>query len=169
MPKIRKNSWDGVLDEIWERLCNALKSLQFIAYFFVGILLLGGLGVWLPYAIDDNSSVVFFESQSVFTYSVAILGTLCVEGFLVGNKQKNLAALGLIFGVIAFLLCSFGYYNQQEGSSLWVNIGAGLSLFIFLMANVNDSRFDDEEDEHKADSTGFPKADASNIKDKNDD
>jgi hypothetical protein len=168
MPKIRKNSWSGLLNEIWERLCNALKSLQFIAYFFIGILLLGGLGVWLPYALDETITVAFFESQSVFTYAVAILGTLCVEGFLVGNKQKNLSALGLIFGVLAFLLCSFGYYNFPNGSSIWVNLGAGLSLFIFLIANVNDPRFDDDddEDEPKANTTGFTNADASQITDR---
>lgn len=166
MNKIRKNSWDGIPTEIWERLCNALKSLQFLAYFFVGILLLGGIGVWLPYAIDDTSTVSFFESHSVFTYSVAILGTLCVEGLLIGSKQKNLAALGLIFGVLAFLLCSFGYYNMQNGTSLWVNIGAVISLFIFLMANVNDPRFDDEEDEITANTTGFRDADASKIMDR---
>ncbi|RHW76731.1 hypothetical protein [Colwellia sp. RSH04] len=168
MLKVRKNSWSGILSEIFTRLGNALKSIMFIAYFIVGVLFIGGIGIWLPPLIE-NTSAVWFESQSMFTFSVAILGTLFVEGFLGRGNKQNFAALGLIVGFIAFLLCSVGYFYTQSGISLAVNWGAGLSLLIFLMANVNDPRFDDEEDEPTADSTGFPKADANKITDKKDD
>jgi hypothetical protein len=164
MTKIRENSWDGVGTELAARLGNAIKSLPFIAFFLVGILFIGGIGIWLPYVVNTSENAVLFESQNVFTYAVAILGTLVVEGFF-GNKQKNIAALGLIFGFIAFLLCSIGYFNLRTGLSIWVNIGAFVSLLIFLLANVNDERFDDQN-EITANSTGFPSADAQQIKDR---
>ncbi|MEZ8776657.1 hypothetical protein [Vibrio splendidus] len=165
MGKIRKNSWDGIGKELFSRLGNAIKSLQFIAFFLVGIILIGGIGIWLPYFTDKSGAAVLFESQNVFTYAVAILGTLVVEGFF-GNKQKSLAALGLISGVLAFLLCSIGYYKLQTGLSIWVNIGAILSLLLFLLANVNDDRFDDEEEESTSSSTGYSDANAAKIVDK---
>jgi hypothetical protein len=164
MAKIRKNSWDGVGTELFTRLGNAIKSPPFLAFFIVGILFIGGIGIWLPYVVDKSSSAVLFESQNVFTYSVAILGTLVVEGFF-GNKQKSLAALGLIFGFLALLFCSIGYFNLRTGLSFWVNLGAILSLIIFLLANVNDERFDDEN-ELTANSTGFSSAAADKIRDR---
>ncbi len=164
MSKIRKNAWQTVMPDVTERLCNAFKSVSFLAYFVVGILLIGGIGVWLPYAVDKSSKISFLESQNVFTYSVAILGTLCVEGFLGNGKKKSLAAFGLIVGVFAFFSSSVGYYNTQSGSSLWVNIGAVLALLIFLIANANDDRFDEDHDV-KADATGFSEVSVDNIKD----
>jgi hypothetical protein len=162
--KIRKNSWAGIATELHSRFGNAIKSPPFLSFFIVGILCIGGIGVWLPYVVDKSGNVVFFESQNVFTYSVAILGTLFVEGFF-GKKQKSLASLGLIAGFLAFLSCSLGYFNLRTGLSFWVNIGAILSLFIFLLANVNDERFDDEN-EIIANSTGYSNADVEKIKDR---
>ncbi|GAB1039281.1 hypothetical protein [Shewanella algae] len=164
--KIRRNSWDGIGDEVLNRLGNAVKSLIFIAFFSVGVIFVGGIGIWLP-AILDSQNTKLFESQNVFTYSVAILGTLFVESFLSGNN-KSFAALGLIVGVFAFLICCLGYYFQQKGVSLWLNFGAVLALILFLMANVNNDLFDDEDEKPKTDATGYNEASAVNIKDKSD-
>lgn len=161
--KIRKNSWKGIGTEIWERLGNALKSPVFIAFFLIGIIAIGGIGVWLPAILDNELRL--FESQNVFTYSVAILGTLCVESFFT-SKNKSLAALGLISGVLVFLICCIGYYQEQKGVSGLLNLGAFLALLLFLLANVNDERFDDEEEDPKTDPTGYKKAEATLIKDK---
>ncbi|AIF97275.1 hypothetical protein [Alteromonas australica] len=165
MPKIRKNSWVGIFPEVTSRLGNALKSLRFIAYFTVGILFVGGIGVWLPPLIDADGNISWIESQSVFTFSVAILGTLFVEGFLSKSNQQNFAALGLIIGIIAFITSLLGYVFCPSGLSIAVNIGALISLLLFLMANVNDPRFDDDDEEIVASSTGYKAANADMIKD----
>lgn len=163
--KIRKNAWKGVGAEIGERLLNALKSIRFMVFFLVGIIAIGGVGVWLPPLLDKTSTMSYFESQNVFTYSVAILGTLVIESLL-GYKNKDLAALGFMLGFICLLLCFLGYYNEQKGISVWLNVGAVGTLVLFLLANVNDERFDNEEEDSAVDATGYKTADAKLIKDK---
>jgi len=162
--KIRRNSWDGLGVELSNRLGNTFKSLPFLAFFLVGVIFIGGTGVWLPWVMDKTNTVSLFESQNLLTYSVAILGTLLVDGFF-EDKKKNLAAFGLIIGIIALGLCVFGYYESQTGFSLYVLLGSILSLLIFLFVNVNNDRFDTEEDA-VASTTGYPEAKANKIMDK---
>ncbi|AJR09781.1 hypothetical protein C9J03_09675 [Photobacterium gaetbulicola] len=164
MVKRRKNSWKGIGEELAARFCNAMKSPSFIAYFSIGIVAIGGIGVWLPYLLDSTGAM-FFESQNVFTFSVAILGTLSLEGFISKDKSLRLTSLGVILGFVAFLLGVIGYVNAQTGVSVLVNICAALTLLIFLFANANDEKFDDES-EVEADATGYKQADADLIKDK---
>lgn len=168
MRKVRKNSWSGVWDELLSRLCNGLKSLSFIAYFIIGIILIGGVGIWLPYVLNDSESKVFFESQNVLTFYLAILGTLSIEGYISKNKNTSLAAIGLILGVISLCLGIYGYVNNQIGHSILVSVGALITLLIFLFSTVNDEKFDSEQDDSdtSADATGFKKTDVDLIKDK---
>lgn len=164
--KVRKNPWSQIGREIWHRMCNFGKSPKFIAYMFIGIIGVGGVGVWLPATMDPSDKISFLESQNVFTYSVAILGTLFIEAFF-GSRNNNLAAIGLIFGVVVFLICCVAYVKNQTGLNGFLNFGAFCSLFLFLMANVNDERFDEEEyAEPEVDAIGFKNADAKNIQDK---
>lgn len=168
MGKRRKSSWDGLGTELFERLCNGLKSLTFIAYFSIGIIFIGGVGIWLPYAMSDSENKVLFESQNVLTFYLAVLGTLSIEGYISKNKNTSLAAIGLMLGVISLCLGVFGYINNQVGSSTLVNGAALITLTIFLFSTVNDEKFDSEHDDSdtSADATGFKKPDVTFIKDK---
>ncbi len=106
MVKKRKNSWQGIRLELSTRVVNARNSPSFIAYLLIGVIAIGGIGVWLPfivnYFIKNINDTVFFESQNIFTFSVAILGTLSLEAFITTGKKMNLALLGVILGFIAF-------------------------------------------------------------------
>jgi len=168
MVKIRKNSWAGVSAELFSRLCNGLKSLSFIAYFAVGIIIIGGVGIWLPYILSDSENKVLLESQNVLTFYLAILGTLSIEGYISKSKSASLASIGLIFGVVSLALGIYGYVNTQLGHSYFVSAGALITLFIFLFSTVNDEKFDSEHDDSdtSADATGFKKVDLALIKDK---
>ncbi|ULN65563.1 hypothetical protein MID13_07120 [Vibrio gigantis] len=165
MGKIRKNAWPGVGVDLRSRLGNAFKSIPFIAFFIIGVIAIGGIGVWLPYSLDKTTTKVFLEAQNVLTFYLAILGTLSIEGFISKNKNSDLAALGLIVGVISLALGVYGYYNFPSGSVWQVNLGAFMTLMIFLFSTVNDDKFD-EPREKIADSTGFEKAEKNMIKDK---
>lgn len=166
MVKIRKNSWAGLGNELSTRLCNGLKSLTFIGYFAVGVIFIGGIGIWLPYGLSDSENKVLLESQNVLTFYFAILGTLSIECHISKNRNINLASIGLIFGAISLGLGFCGYLNTREGSSSLVNLGAFITLLIFLFSTVNDEKFDSEDDKKIADSIGYESPDIDLIKDK---
>lgn len=169
MVKKRKSSWDGLGDELFTRLCNGLKSIIFIAYFLIGILAIGGVGIWLPYFMSDSESKVMLESQNVFTFYLAILGTLSIEGYISKKKNTSLAAIGLILGVLSLVVGVYGYVHVPVGMSSLVNVAALITLLIFLFSTVNDEKFDSEHDDSDtlADATGFKETDVALIKDKN--
>lgn len=173
MVKKRKNSWQGIWLELSTRVVNAKNSPSFITYLFVGVIAIGGIGVWLPfivnYFVKNDSKTVFFESQNIFTFAVAILGTLSLEAFITTRKKMNLALLGVILGFIAFLMAILGYLLVPEGCSILVNSSAVITLLIFSFAIVNDDKFDGEADTPKdtdVDTTGYHKADVDMIEDK---
>ncbi|EHJ9984789.1 hypothetical protein ACLVXC_003876 [Vibrio alginolyticus] len=165
MVKVRKNSWPRIVKDLYSRLGNALKSITFIAFFLIGVIVIGGIGVWLPYGLDGTSDKVFFEAQNVLTFYLAILGTLSIEGVISKSKNTDLAALGLIIGVISLILGIYGYYNYPTGSVWQINLGAFITLTIFLFSTVNDEKFDVQE-EIISDATGYEEADKDLIKDK---
>ncbi|GLX65303.1 hypothetical protein KMU_33450 [Proteus vulgaris] len=169
MGKVRNNPWVSVFKELWARVVNTFNSISFIAFFLAGILFVGGVGLWLPYLsaiISGDKDVSFFESVNVFTYSFAILGTLCVDVILNNQRStKDFLGLGIIFGVIALILCVLGYLTTKTGSSNLLNIGTFITLIIFICANVNDDKFDNDSALTEPDPTGYRKADVSMITD----
>ncbi|HCD5199123.1 TPA: hypothetical protein NBT51_002727 [Vibrio parahaemolyticus] len=168
MVKKRKSSWDGLGDELFTRLCNGLKSLTFIAYFLIGILAIGGVGIWLPYWMNDSENKVLLESQNVLTFYLAILGTLSIDGYILKKKNTSLAAIGLMLGVLSLGVGVYGYIILPVGMSILVNVAALITLIIFLFSAVNDEKFDSEHDDSDslADATGFKETSVTLIKDK---
>ncbi|HCO7999172.1 TPA: hypothetical protein OB720_000623 [Escherichia fergusonii] len=169
MGKVRHSPWGSVLKELWGRIVNTFNSISFIAFFLAGILFVGGVGLWLPYLsaiISGDENASFFESVNVFTYSFAILGTLCVDVILNNQKStKDFLGLGMIFGVLALICCVVGYLTTKTGSSYLLNIGTLITLLIFICANVNDDKFDNDTSQAEPDPTGYQEAALSNIKD----
>lgn len=155
MAKKRSNPWGEVSDEFLSRLYNALKSPAFLVYFFIGVIFIGGVGIWFPYFSSDDPNSVLMESQNVLTYSFAILGTLAIEVLLSSSGNRNLKSLGLLIGAIALVSCGFGYYYVKHGNSILMNIGTVLTLILFLLANVNDEKFDHDATPAPASPVGF--------------
>ncbi|EKM0665280.1 hypothetical protein RBA25_003298 [Cronobacter turicensis] len=169
MSKVRNNPWGNVIKELWLRVVNTFNSIPFIAFFCAGILFVGGVGIWLPYLsaiISGEKNASFLESANVFTYSFAILGTLCVDIILNNQRTtKDFLSLGIIFGVIALSCCVVGYLTTKTGSSILLNLGTLLTLVIFICANVNDEKFDNNTSQPDLGPTGYREADVSKIKD----
>lgn len=171
MPKIRDNQWSRAFNELFNRLNNALKSIIFLSFFLGGVVFIGGVGVWFPYVLAKNYShnnVNLFESINVFTYSFAILGTLCLDILLSNKKSRDLLGLGVLAGMFALALSILGYMGTKTGSSWLVNTGAILSLIIFVFATVNDDKFDNDDispEKKSPTSTGYETADVAKITD----
>ena len=135
--KIRTNTWKKSLSAVWIRFTNALKSVTFMVYFVIGIIVIGGTGIWLEMVIMDK---LFVNTLNFFTFSMAILGTLALEGLISSNNNKSLTSLAIILGVMSIAFLGFGYKN----TIIWqVIIGSGLTLLLFLLVNANDEKFDD--------------------------
>lgn len=169
MPKIRDNQWRNAFDELFNRLGNAFKSILFISFFVGGVVLIGGVGIWFPYLLATNAGdkhISFFESINVFTYSFAILGTLCLDIILSNKKSRDLLGLGVLTGMLALALSILGYMGTKTGSSWLVNIGALLTLIVFIFATVNDDKFDTNEksaEDKSPGSTGYDTAEVAKI------
>lgn len=161
MSKQRKNQWGRLFNELITRAKNAFCSIGFVLFFFGGVLIVGGIGVWLPAYMDKDIS--YLESQNVFTYTVAIIGTLFIEFVFQDKKNHELTLLGAFCGLIALLLCSLGFMSQTTGVSSSVSAGLFLTLCIYFFSYANDPRFDGDESS-PADPTGYKNADVSGLR-----
>lgn len=161
--KARKNQWNKRLfKEIWVRFLNAIFSIYFIVFFIIGILFFGTMGIWIPYF--RNEDYILFNSEALFTYSIAMLGTLVVDFFINAEKNK-LSLLGLLLGMISISLLGYGYYTAPSAESSFTIWGTILTLLLFILVNANDEKFDDTEDS-PANTTGYNTTDEEKIKDK---
>jgi len=135
--KIRENQWKFVLSAVWTRFTNALKSIIFIVYFIIGIVAIGGTGIWMDWIIKENISI---NILNFFTYSMAILGTLALDGLINPNNNKTLTSLAIILGFIAIIFLSLGYMYTNSFQLL---LGLIFTLLLFILVNSNDEKFDD--------------------------
>jgi len=160
--KTRKNQWNKKLfKEIWIRFLNAVFSIYFIVFFIIGILFFGTMGIWIPHFRNENN--ILLNSEALFTYSIAMLGTLVVEFFI--NAEKNtLSLLALLLGVIAIAFLGYGYYDAPLSESNYTIWGTIFTLLLFVLVNANDGKFD-EITNLKASTTGYIEAEEDNIKD----
>lgn len=168
MVKKRKNSWVDIIPEVKGRLRNAVVSLPFLASFIIGVLVISGIGIWLPYTLDETGKAVFFETQNLLTYSLAFLGTMIVDLLLSDKKNKDLISLSLIFGVVAIFLLVSGYIAVPKGFSWCVLFGSVITILMFVFFTVNDPKYDSSEQDGATDVgvDGFKEAKLENIKDK---
>lgn len=141
-------------------LFSAIGNQRFLAYILVGVIVLGGLGIWLPAIVPSGGWVDLATPSNHLTYSFAILITLCVEALLVYNKSDNddNFGLGLIFGTIAIFCSLLGYSKNIPELSI---IGTILAIIIHATATANNKRFKKEPCSKQpiSSATGFKKAD----------
>ena len=105
--KKRNNPWPKVFRELLARFFNAFKSTRFLLSFGCGVLLIGGMGIWLPYNVAPNTLIIF-ESQNVYTFSMALIGTMFVDFSLNDEKSTDLSSVGCIIGICALVICCYG-------------------------------------------------------------
>lgn len=171
--KIRENQWKKaqILSRIKERINNGFKSIPFIILFVFGIILIGGMGVWLIPLIETGS--LSFTSNNLFTYSIAILGTMLIElSIIFSSKDENeikiedkiLIPIGIAVGLIALFICGISYFMNKGAYSTWTIIGTIMTLFLFIVVNANDTKYDVDLD-NAVSATGYKKPVKELIKD----
>lgn len=159
----RKNSWGVVFADILVTLFNAIVSVRFVMTFIIFVLV-GGVGIWFPWFLRDDESLVLLNSQSLFTFSLTVLGMLLMEWGIDKGRTTDKAAVGICLGVVSLILCLIGIFTVRTEFDVKTLVGACLSLLLFVFANANHQKYDSDSDEVLATSTGYHDANFQNLK-----
>ncbi|MCB2426048.1 hypothetical protein [Methylophaga pinxianii] len=164
--KVRKSAWGALFINFVQRIRNAYCSPKFTAWACCFIVL-GGMGVWLPWLINSQLS-----TESIFTFSYAVLGGLLIEAFLKGTNSSSDATLwALVPGLIALLLVSIGYGGDKVNAhgvfNTFAYFGLAITILVVFLVDVNDDKFD-SDDPSKTSTVGYKDADIEKISNKED-
>lgn len=163
MIKKRESDWKFALYELWIRFSNACKSFKFLFNFLTGILLISGIGIWLPYLKNYNTdhSSELLLSANLVTFSMAIIGTIYINHKVKNGNESILKDAASFFAIIAIILSIYGYLSNPTTSSIWTNIGTSISLMIYILIYANDPKFDN----NTASAAGYEEVDPSYLPD----
>ncbi len=135
------DSQSHIFREIWQRLKKPW-SIGFILYFFLVIILLGGLGVILPllYGSQDLQNL----SGNLITYSIALLAPAFITIFLQFlPKAQNKVSL-VILSVFVLVLEGFIIHWAYSGALIASIFSTLLSLCVWIIASAEDKYLDDQ-------------------------
>lgn len=127
-------------------LKKPLGQSSFIGYFFVLILLVGGLGIWISVFRDRTLISVI---GSLLTFFPAIATSACFELVHSDERQpkpkfaRNVAIYcGAILGVAVLVIAT----NNDTWIACATGIGASfLALLLWWLANANNIKLRDED------------------------
>lgn len=142
MSKLNNNGLIRDIKKAFTRLFKACnENNRFLAYIIVGVVGLGGAGIWIPALGQNGSWMTLVDTNNHFTYAIAILFSLCIERILTYEKDdsnENLIGLAVISGFIATVLVSIGYAKNNEYCAV---IGTCISILVLSITYANDPRF----------------------------
>lgn len=144
-------------------LSFAIKNGNFLGYIFVGVILLGGFGIWLPAIVPSGELMDLTNPGNHLTYSCAILITLLVEIVLVNNNEtSDNFGFGLIFGAITILLSIIGYSKDIPCISV---TGTLFAIIICATVTANKEIFREKKciKQSISSATGFDIADIDKL------
>jgi len=144
-----KNMNSKFFDEIVERFKKPWDKTAFNLYFFVIVILYGGAGIiasMYQYFISTTEQNIYSISQNMATYFIALTAASLVDIALDYNtKNKPSFAISSIF-TSGLVLILFLYAYNTKGTSAFILgfIGILISLFIWVLANYENKKLDDE-------------------------
>lgn len=149
---LRKSSdfwkeWIELFKELYIRIIDPIQSPNFVLYFFVIVIGIGGVGFWISFAKSSASAELFY---SISTFSLTLASASFADVILYNNKQNSneylrkrailtfpytcIFFLTASSAIIALVLCGFFPNAIKTGARFsWVS----LFLSIFLWWQVN--------------------------------
>lgn len=139
--------WTDLLKELSNRLIEPLKSPNFVLYFIVIVIGVGGIGPWITLANKGQVSELYY---SIATFSLTLASASFADVVLYRNRNnsfdenKNYDILTFPYtciffitaasAVVALIICGFFPARLEDGANF-----AGISLFfgVFLWWQVN--------------------------------
>lgn len=155
---IRTAKWRDLRTEVKARIFEPFDDPVFVIYFFLIIVLVGGLGVLLSvirFAADQSSQNVIAIPRTLSTYSLATVagafvqlnflsfpsGTL--DSPLEGARASTMRALwmlALAIVVVVAILALTGLWTVKPAWAYGCSLaGVGCALFLWWIANYDNS------------------------------
>ena len=143
-----KNSFKPLYAEIKHRLCNPIGQVSFWVAFWVGLVGLGGMGIWVEwYRASPAGASLENLRTALHTFYPAIAFTACLQ-LILGEKDKKYvqsAAAGA--AVLILLVSAFLTASDAKISQLW-SIGVGvvvsvIAVLLWWIANGLEPIFQD--------------------------
>lgn len=159
-------SWIYLLKILFKRFIEGFRNIDFVIYFLVVIIVVGGLGVfplvYTAYTEIQSSDPNYIElSKALSTYFITLIATSAAD--LILNKHPNqkearslrMPALSfLIFGGIAIFIVQYNLIPKYSLTiSIWSTIGA---LILWWIANSLDGKYTLDDGQNPANPMGGP-------------
>ena len=151
------NSWLTLADELAARLVEPRYSVSFVMYLFTGVVLLGGIAIWLEivrYAVEAHgmkkgepwpslSGVL----TAVHTFYPALAWSSTMQLVYGEKNDKWLKAVAIGFGSVTLLMAVFA----MALAGVWLAVtsmvvgvlGTLIAIFLWWIANAPDPNLKD--------------------------
>lgn len=163
----QNNSWFDLIDDLAVRLIRPRYSVPFMMYLFTGVLLLGGVAIWVEIVKYSISSHFYLPSSGrpvpridailaaihTFYPALAWSATMQVvladapEGDSDGRPHKRLRALALFLGsvvlVLAVVVMSLAEVLLPSVSLGFGLLGVLIAIVLWWIANAEDDTYKD--------------------------
>lgn len=142
----QRSSWIELGRELLKRTTEPLAHVSFVIYFFVAVIVFGGIGFWvelyafLIYNVSPTVQIAQVTSlrTAVITFFPALTGPACLQLILAESHQKSLRAFGAFF-LFAITLIALGISPEAVGnrSALVVGFFSSMAaLWTWWIANA---------------------------------
>lgn len=111
---------------------KAFFNFNFLVFFSVGIIGIGGLGYWIDFKLGNDLKM------DIFTFSMAIIGTQILNAITAKKINSAIASLGALIGFIAMLYLFNGLYDKDLE---YLEKGCLLTLVLYFFIESNDEKY----------------------------
>ena len=150
------NSWLELADELAARLIEPRYSVSFVMYLFTGVVLLGGIAIWLEivrYAIEfhnakpNETPSLSGVLTAMHTFYPALAWSATMQLVYGDTNDKWLKALAIGFGSVTLILAVFA----MALAGVWLPLtsiviggfGTVIAIFLWWIANAPDPNLRD--------------------------
>lgn len=163
----QNNSWFDLIDDLAIRLIRPWYSVPFVMYLLTGVLLLGGVAIWVEivkYSISSHFHLSYPDRRApsidailaaihTFYPALAWSATMQIvladapEGDSDGRPHKRLRALALFLGsvvlVLAIVVMSLAEVLLPSVSLAFGLLGVLIAIVLWCIANAEDATYKD--------------------------
>ena len=142
------NEWQYLAREIWCRSWQPFKSVPFVCYFIVAIIIFAGLGIWVEVykclfrQAADNSGL--FTALS--TFIAALIGSASLKQVFIAtdDSDKVLASFSLLVCFLSLfaVILTIVFYPDYPSKSLGTAVGLGfIAVWFWWITNGRESTY----------------------------
>lgn len=134
-------SFKEYIDILKKRESVAIKKLSFWREFFI-VLICGGMGFWLPYFMEWDTSII--APKSVLTFGTATLSMIFdVRFFSKELESERLSEINkFIIFIGIFISLFFLIQSVKTENDLWTISSLLLILLLWHHNHINNSKYD---------------------------